>query len=232
VLRACKVLLYAAGVAAIAGVLLCFTSLPWEIYHWLGQPSTNLPGAPDYVVVLGGGGIPSESGLMRCFYGAAAAAEFPEAPVIVALPEKPGETNTSLERMCREMQMRGVAESRLMVEDSGRNTREQALNIRDMLGGRFEERSLLIISSPEHLRRSVMTFRKAGFEDVGARAAWNRALQEDLNLEDVDLGGNIAAPDVGGSMFLRYIFWDRMVYLHRSSRELIAIAYYWLKGWV
>ena len=60
------------------------------VESWLKVADGGAMEAPRYIVVLGGGGIPSDTGLMRTYYGAKHSLSFPNATVILALPADDG----------------------------------------------------------------------------------------------------------------------------------------------
>lgn len=222
-------LLAAGGVFFFGVVALSFTTVPWRIYRGLAHDPCSLSGPPDYIVVLGGGGIPSESGLMRTYRAAEWARQFPSARVVAALPGDEANPDSSLCRMVRELVLRGVARERIQTEPRGQNTREQALRVRAMLPG---DPSLLLVTSPPHMRRALLTFRKAGFTKVAGAAAFNESAE-------MTSGGVTGGPGetgwlarAGESVVLRYDFWNRLGYLGQSAREYAALAYYWLRGWI
>ncbi len=233
-LRLVRVVVILSGIALICGCLLNLTSCPWRVYSWLATDEYVFPGEPDYIVVLGGGGIPSESGLMRTYYGASAATHFfKTAKVIVALPEEPGQEPSSLALMKRELEMRGVSRNRILAEGEGHNTREQALLAARMLGGDFDRYRLLLVTSPEHMKRSLLAFRKAGFKQVMGWPAMDVSVEVEMTYEDDELGGHWSlAPDVGDALMIRYTFWNHLNYTLKSTREIVALAYYWVRGWV
>jgi uncharacterized SAM-binding protein YcdF (DUF218 family) len=92
---------------------------------------------------------------------------------------------------------------------------------------------ILLITSPEHMRRTVLSFRKVGFEKVNALPAFENALEADLSFKDDDLGGNKkGVPDVGKSINMRYQLWNHLKYEILIFREIVALTYYWLRGWI
>lgn len=99
-------LLILAGLALLVLLTLCFTPVPWRIYRWLGTDSAALYAEPDYIVVLGGGGIPSESGLMRTYRAAEEGRRWPTARLIVALPGQVGADTSQADRMRAELILR------------------------------------------------------------------------------------------------------------------------------
>ena len=92
---------------------------------------------------------------------------------------------------------------------------------------------ILVISSPEHLRRSVKCFRKLGFYHVNGLPAFEKAIEADLFFVDKKLGGRkIPGTDVGSNLQVRYQFWTHLRYEVIVMREYLAIFYYKLKGWM
>jgi len=238
--RPLKIFLITLGSIASAGIILAFTPAPFWVWYGLGTSEAQIEGRPDYIVVLGGAGIPSETGLMRTYYAAQAAAFFPDARVIVALPGDTADSLSSVRKMRGELILRGVAPQRILLEDSGTNTRAQALNVRKLtsppapllLKERRTGGEVLLITSPEHLYRAVLTFRKAGFSRVDGIPAFQSDVESDISFSARKLGGRRWVPDVGDSITLRYQFWTQLHYEILIFREYLAIAYYWLMGWI
>ena len=219
-----------AGILFIAILAACFTSYPWHAYMWLSKDNATLDRAPDYIVVLGGGGIPSESGLIRTYHGAEEANRFKDAKVIVALTEDKESRTNFTERMKEELVLRGVSRRRILTEPSGRNTREQALNVAKMVD---HHAVVLVVSSPYHMKRALGAFRKAGFSTVVGSAAYDTSVKSKLAYKSSELGGNaLPVPDIGDRIELRYDFWNSLRYAGEAGREWCALSYYWLRGWI
>lgn len=215
------------GVLTLLLLLLALTPLPGWAYGWLGRSGGDAPGAPEVIVMMGGGGIPSESGLMRCYETAAQAAHHPKARVMVAMPLEPGETNGKPSAVVREIMLRGVERGRIAQEGRGRHTREQALEVWKMTEGSHHPPALLIVSSPEHIRRSVLAFRKVGFRQVGGAGAYSQHLQADLSLPSTS-----PVPNPAHSELFRYRVWENVEVEIRVLRELTALLYYRVRGWI
>jgi len=196
---------------------------------------------PDVIVVLGGGGMPSESGLMRTWYAAKVGNHFDRARIIIALP---GDTTDSLSSVCQmreELVVRGIAKNRVSFEPVGTNTRAQAVNIEnyELRITNYERSSIqhpassiLIITSPDHLYRSVLSFRKAGFRKVDGMPAFETAIESELSFDDRLLGGRRWLPRIGNNLTVRYEFWTQLHYEELVIREWMAVVYYKLKGWI
>lgn len=246
-----KYLLFALGLLFFLQIFLALTSAPFWIWYGMGTKYAGIHRPPDYIVVLGGGGMPSESGLMRCWYAAKAADFFPAARVIIALPGDTADSTSSVNGMKEELVLRGVAPERILIEDSGTNTRAQAVNIYNGISN-IEQRSLniefvrnstvvnryskfkalLLVTSPEHLSRAVRTFKKAGFLRVDGVPAFEEAIEADITFQGKRLGGRKWVPDVGENITVRYQFWTQLNYERLILREWLANGYYWLKGWI
>lgn len=225
-----KRMLLITGVVAAVFVALAFTDLPYWGCYYLGTSQTELSSDPDYIVVMGAGGMPGPEGLMRCYVAADVAKAWPQARVIIAMPTLPGYFNDShTHRMYREMVLRGVDSTRFLFEISGTNTRSQALGIATMVGG-HDTCSVLIVTSPEHMYRAVKVFRKAGFAAAGGVPSFETGLDESLLLTDAERDGKSISPDrLPG---LRYNLWNYLKYEIDFLREIIAIGWYWLNGWI
>jgi uncharacterized SAM-binding protein YcdF (DUF218 family) len=219
------------GIASLVLTLLAFTQLPWKGFAALGDGGPPLKGDPDFIVIMGGGGIPSESGLFRTYAGAEAARRFPKARVVIAVPGETAGTNSTPAKMRDELMMRGVARQRMLFEDKGRNTHEQALNCFKLLAAAGRQPALLIVTSSEHMRRSMLSFRKAGFTGVAGSATEAAAVEADLRIQTSELKDR-HIPDVGQSILLRYTFWNNVIFEAKIAHELTALAYYKLLGWI
>lgn len=229
------------GALSLVPLILAFTTIPYRLWYDLGKRTCEIHRPPDYIVLMGGGGMPSESGLIRCWYTSAIAEKFPRSRVIIALPGDTANPFSSVTAMKKELTLRGVAPERIFYEPAGTNTRSQAMQIRQKLSGSppgnpetidLKAPSLLIITSPEHLYRAVHSFRKAGFYRTDGQAAWERAIESDLAFQGSRLGGRTVVPDIGDNLSLRYRCWTQMDYLLQVTREWFAIGYYLLKGWM
>ncbi|MEI6889613.1 MAG: YdcF family protein [Bacteroidales bacterium] len=220
------------GAIFTLSVLLAFTSAPFWMWYGLSISKAGVNRPPDYIVVLGGGGMPSESGLMRSWYASRTANYFTRAKVIIALPGNSCDSLSSINAMKKELMIRGIAKERIFLEDSGTNTRAQALNIFNPSVLQSFSPSILIITSPEHLRRAVLTFRKAGFKRVDGIPAFEEAIESDLTFNGRKLGGRPWVPDIGNNITFRYQFWTQLHYEELLLRELFALGYYKIKGWI
>ena len=186
------------------------------VESWLKVPDADSMGIPEYIVILGGGSIPSDTGLMRTYYGATHSIAFPEATIIVALPADEDPETSSVGRMKDELVLRGVPASTILMEAKGKNTHEQAERIRAMLGPGAIDDPVHIVTERSHLRRSVLCFRKAGFSRVFGIGTHNTG----------------AEADIGAGTFLRYTLWTNLQLQVRVLREMIATGMYKLRGWI
>lgn len=225
-LRILKWLLYTSGTLGLIFLVLSFTDLPYYAYHWLGTSNAKLQQKPDLIVMLGGNGMPSPDGLIRSYYTAQAALENKNAQVIVALPYCENDSLRELNLARKELMMRGVDSARIAFEPLGFNTHSQAKNIAE----RFADKSkmtVLLVTSPEHMYRSVRTFLKAGFAKAGGMPTFEKPVDEEM-VKDKDSAPGARVKNLS----LRYNMWSYMNYELLALREYCAITYYKLKGWI
>ncbi|MCX6249728.1 MAG: YdcF family protein [Bacteroidetes bacterium] len=225
-----RITLFSFGAIALFFIILALTTAPFHLWYRLSNSKAAIHQQPEYIIVLGGGGMPSETGLIRCWYAAKAASYFQQAKIIIALPGDTADSLSSVNGMKKELVLRGIKPERIFLEDSGTNTRAQALNIASSRVTRHA--SLLIVTSPEHLVRAVLTFKKAGFTKVDGIPAFEEAIESDITFEGKLLGGRKWVPNIGENLTIRYEFWTQLRYEELLLREYFAIAYYWVKGWI
>lgn len=210
-------------------MILSFTTLPFWMYYYLGISHDQLTSKPEYIVVLGGGGIPSESGLMRTYFAAESAEKYPNSKLIIALPGDTLDTLDATYLMRQELVLRGVDFNRIQFESAGTNTRSQAMEIGKVIDNKS---NILLVTSPEHMYRSVLVFKKVGLVNTGGEPAFEKAIDPIFEFEEDELGGRKIIPSIGKNTQLRYQFWNHFKYQIIVYREYIAIAYYKLKGWI
>ena len=229
-LRILRIIFVLSGVFFLICVLLALTTLPFWGYHWLGTSESELKQKPETIILLGGGGMPSESNLIRSWYTEQAAKTFNGAKVVIAMPGDVTDSLSTPRLMKKELILRGVDSSLILFEHLGTNTRSQALNCKELVN---EPEPILLVTSPEHMRRAVLCFRKTGFKNVNALPAFEDAVEADLSFKDDELGGNKKmVPDVGQSIQVRYQIWTHLKYEILIAREMMALAYYRLRGWI
>ncbi|HMM11387.1 MAG TPA: YdcF family protein [Bacteroidales bacterium] len=216
------------GIIAALMTVLSFTDLPWHAYYRLGTGQIDRNPEADYIVVLGAGAVPGHHSLLRCWYAAKAAEELPEAQLIVALPADSNATNTDHQRMIDELVMRGIARQRILSEKKGRNTHVQAINIRKIVND--TDSRLLLITSPEHMYRSILTFRKAGFSKVNGLPTFESAFDDSLLIDSNSSKGRRLNAEQ--NLDLRYNMWSYLQYQIIVLREYAAIAWYKLNGYI
>ena len=237
ILRILKYILFFFGCLFLILFIFCLTSAPFRTWYSLGTKHAGIHRPPELIVVLGGGGMPSESGLMRTWYAARLGNHFFRSKVIIALPGDTVDSLSSVYKMKEELILRGISGKRISFESLGTNTRAQALNIASSRITRYALRvtrdaSLLIVTSPEHLYRAVRTFRKAGFLLVDGCPAFETAIESELSFDDRLLGGKRWLPAIGKNITVRYQFWTQLHYEQLVMREWLAIVYYKLNGWI
>lgn len=213
------------GVFAIFFVLLSFTDLPYYAYHNLGLVEIHDTKNVKNIIVLGGDGMPSPSGLIRSYFGIQAAKENPNARIYIALPKNEDGSLRQLEMLAAEFTSKGISRDLIHFESEGYNTYSQAVNLGKMIN--YKDEKTLIVTSPEHMYRAVNCFRKVGFKQVNSLPTFEIPSDEET-LEKKNKKGKKESEHLS----LRYNMWSYMIYEIKVLREYFAISYYWLKGWI
>jgi uncharacterized SAM-binding protein YcdF (DUF218 family) len=212
-------------------IILAFTEQPFWWYYNLGRSNSVYKFKPDTYVLLGGAGMPSESNLIRAYYTVQLAKKNPNTNIIVSLPEDSAFNNSSSQLLQDFIKKNGIDSSRILAEKKGKNTREQVIQIAKNYPY-LNKKNVVIITSPEHMYRSINCFKKLNFLNVGGEPCFEQEIESDLLYDDNQLGGRKNSIKVGNSMQLRYQFWNHLKYQILVYREYTAYLYYKLRGWV
>jgi len=232
-IKALKILFFLASFFLILLILLAFTPVPFHAFYNLGTSQASILKKPDYIILLGGSGMPSENNLIRLYYATRLAEYCPESRIIIALPGDTANPESSVNLMRREMILRGCDSSRISLEPTGKNTRAQAIQIRKMTDTNPSSTYYVVVTSPEHLYRAVLTLRKSGLYLVGGVPAFENPNESEIRFDDLALGGkNKFLPKIGDNLTVRYNFWTQLHYEIMVIREYLAIAWYGIKGWI
>lgn len=214
------------GSIALLMLFLSFTDLPYYAYHRLGTSGTQLQQSPDYIILFGGSGMPTPDGLIRAYYTATVAKELDSAQIIIANPDELKAIEDSLASYTHELLIRGIDSSRIQYDTVGYNTYTQAQNIAQMiLSDTSPSPVVLVVTSPEHMYRSVKCLQKAGIDSVGGTASFEIPLDEDQLIKK----GKITKLEKD-KLNLRYNMWSYLNYELIVMREYMAIGYYRLRG--
>lgn len=231
-LKIIRITLLIMGGLFLVVFVLALTSLPYWARYKLARTASGLYDNTQTIVVMGAGGFPSESTLMRMWYTAELANEFTQAKLVVTTPGTFADSSSTVFHMYQYLIESGIDSCRILIEDEGLNTRHQALMVHEMFEKGLFKEPIVIVSSPAHIYRSVKCFQKVGFTSVGGKPATEMALETDLRINEKLLGGNDFISVANNSISLRYKFWDYLKYEVEVLREYIAISYYKLKGWI
>lgn len=216
---------FSLGVLFVLMLALAFTSAPFYMHYRLGQnPDNHIEiSHPQLVVMFGGAGMPSEDNLMRLYHTAALARHY-EIPVLLVHPED----SLCQAEMTRLLHQGGIDSIRYMTD--GTNTRSQALELMATYPELLRE-EFIVVTSPEHVRRTIKCLNKVGFQNIIGKAAYPATVDFDLSLKKQKLGGNTVIPSVE-SVKMRYTFFNYLKLEITCLREYLALGYYKLKGWI
>lgn len=223
-----KVLFITLGIVFLLQLIISFTSLPFWMYYYLGVNDGKFCGQPEYIVVLGGGGMPSESGLMRTYHASNISKKYLKSKIIISLPGDTLDRVSSVFLMKIEMMNRGIDSTRISFENTGTNTRMQALNIAEKIAS---ESKIIIVTSPDHMYRACKTFQKAGLKYSCGKPAFEKAIEASIELNE-ELNNESLLCAIAKQKQFRYQFWNHLKYQNLVYREYFAIAYYKLRGWI
>jgi len=221
--RFAKWLLVFLGIIFLILILLGFTERPFWAYYALSSPQERLTTPPEKIVLMGADGMPSKKNLIRCYFAIEAAKTYPETRIIIALPQP--DTTTSddnLLKMSNEFTAKGIDSTRILFETTGVNTYSQVKNMCEILN---PDEPVLVITSPEHMKRTLLCFKKQGFINVSGQASFGNDINPEL-LKQAE------GDYVSGSLALRYNIWTQFQYEIIVAREYMALLYYKYKGWI
>jgi uncharacterized SAM-binding protein YcdF (DUF218 family) len=227
ILRIFRIFLFTLGGIALIMSVLAFTSVPFWTRYWLGTTQGQYTFKPDYIVMLGGSGMPSEDNLIRLYYTSELAHKDTMAQCVIVHPLD----SMVYVKMRDELTAKQIDTSRIYFQHIGTNTRAQALGLAQSFPHILES-NIVIVSSSEHILRSVLAFRKVGFKHVGACPAMESDMHINLAFDGDKLGGKKYIPDVGQDVGVRYNFWSYLKIEIICLREFSALAYYKLQGWI
>lgn len=215
------------GSVALIMVILAFTRLPFDAHRFLGESNSRYEFTPEVVLMMGGSGMPSSANLMRLWYVAEAAHQYPKAEIILVHVPDSGVSHA----MASFLRLMDIDSSRIRFHLKGNSTREQVLELRNSWPSLMRKR-LVVITSPDHMYRSLGVFRKVGFKTVGGISAFEVPVFISLDYDHRRLGGRKMVPDVSQHLDLRYNFWNHIKLEIICLREYMAILYYRLNGWI
>jgi uncharacterized SAM-binding protein YcdF (DUF218 family) len=228
-LKILKIFLISMGSILTIAIILSMTNYPFWALHWLGTHNADLDVEPNMLVLMGGGGMPSADGLNRCYHAAETAHFHENCKIIIAIPSDTTKKEKSPEvLMAHELMIRGIDSTRFLFESVGTNTYTQVMKIKEMLS-MYDPDTLAIrvITSPEHVLRSVAVFRKAGFNHVGGHPSFGVDIDKESLLDKKEMRHL-----KDGQLNLRYNMWNYLKYEITVVREYCAILYYKLRGWM
>ena len=205
------------GLAALFALQVVVASCPIPEWFmgWLSCSGMEVEHEPRYVVVLGHD-IPSQAGLICAYYAAKSGQGRTGITYIIAMPTNDDPDDSSPGRIRDELVLRGIPGPDILFETTGLNTHQQAVRVREMIGDEALTQPLLLVTSPSHMRRALLCFRKQGFTRITCLPAY-------------DTSGQI---DLGPWVFFRYTFWARLEWQATIARELTALVVYKLRGWI
>ncbi len=225
-----KWLFISLGIITLIINIFALTTLPFYMHRSLGEDASwendsTTQFTPDYIIMFGGAGMPSESNLIRLYYTAEIAGKLHK-PIILVHPED----SVCQAEMTKYLVNTGISSDSIMYMTGGSNTRSQSVCLADSFP-QLKEASSLIITAPEHLSRTLKCLKKCEIENIRGIGAFESTVDFDLELDKTKLKGNKFVPDIE-STNLRYTYWNYLKLEIICFREYFAILYYWAKDWI
>jgi uncharacterized SAM-binding protein YcdF (DUF218 family) len=201
--------------------------------EWQYLPSGEIPKA-DVIVVLGGGTEAAEqprpmvelnSAGDRVLYGAELFLQGKAPNILLSggnITWMDGKASTPAYEMSQIMHMMGVPDSALWLQDQSQNTYEDAAFSAKILREKGITR-IILVTSAQHMPRSVALFKKQGFEVIPApvdfrvtQESWNNLFE--ANLADQLVGLFPTVSNISGTS--------------SAMKEYIGFWVYRLRGWL
>jgi uncharacterized SAM-binding protein YcdF (DUF218 family) len=219
-------------------ILLAVTSSAW-VSDWVVRsleyqnlPQANIPKA-DAIVVLGGATRPAvpprpwvevaEEG-DRVLYAGKLYREGKAPRVILSggRVDWDGSNNQpEAADMAELLKTMGVPESAMLQEPTSRNTRENAVNTKQIMDQQGI-RKILLVTSALHMPRSLKIFQKLGIDTIPAPTDFLSTDQERQAFQNTTEAITLnSLPDA-----------ERMRNTTRALKEYVGIGVYWLRGWL
>lgn len=193
-------------------------------------PQGELPKA-EAIVVLGGA---TESAIAprpwvelreegdRVLYGAKLYRDGKAPKVILSggrVDWRPGSASES-EDMAVLMETMGVPRSAMLQDPTSLNTRENAVNVKQILDAQGI-RQVLLVTSAMHMPRSLLIFKKLGIDAIPAPTDYTALTLDQASKNSTEAAILDALPDA-----------DQLRRTTRALKEYIGIFIYQLRGWV
>jgi uncharacterized SAM-binding protein YcdF (DUF218 family) len=195
-------------------------------------PQANIPTA-DAIVVLGGATRPAVSPRPwvevaeegdRVLYAAKLYREGKAPRIILSGGRVEWDGSNNLPEsadMAELLKTMGVPETAMVQEPTSRNTRENAVNTKQIMDQQGI-RKILLVTSALHMPRSLRIFQKLGIDAIPAPTDFLSTDHERENFQNTAESITLnTLPDA-----------ERLRNTTRALKEYVGIGVYWLRGWV
>ena len=96
-----------------------------------------------------------------------------------------------------------------------------------MYSTKLGDKSVLVVTSPQHMLREILTLKKSDFTDVGGLPTFESPIDPKSlvrkNINNIDVPENLA---------LRYNMWSYLICEIKVAREFTALLNNRLMGWI
>lgn len=124
------------------------------------------------------------------------------------------------EDMAELLETMGVPRSAILLEPTSLNTRENAVNTKQIMDAQGI-RQILLVTSAMHMPRSLLIFKKLGINAIPAQTDYTAVHIDPESLKTLEAVTLDLLPDA-----------EQIRRTTRALKEYIGIFIYWLRGWV
>ena len=212
------------GLVFVLMFFLACTDIPYNALMRLAEvPSCERP--PRYIFVQGGNAFPSADALLLQYHLEKSREQFPEAKIYYCLPSVSSDTSGESYIRARLVSIADTCPLQLKVISDGVNTHDEIQKLVSLLPHDSLHCSLLLITKPEHYKRSIACLNRSGITDICG-----------INTMDTPVPPSLLAHGEESkrspALLWRYNVWSYLQYEIIIFREYCAILYYRLKSYI
>lgn len=211
---------FAFGVFSFLFLILCFTPLPYYLYHNPANYPIKKYLPVQGILVPGGNGMPTADGLFRCYKAAEALQQYKTAKCYILHVSELNDTTSEIFLMKKEMEKLGISSNRIILLARGKTTYEQMKQFAELKTDTAN--NLMVITKPVHFYRCRKVLQKMGYSNVFSYYVHENNTPEELITKK--------SKNISDNPALRYNLWSYAIYLIEVMREYFAIGYYYLTG--
>ncbi len=227
---------WAAGFLGVALVILLVSSSEWtarqltKSLEFQNIPQGELPAA-DAIVILGGAtnppdpprpGVDLREEGDRVIYGGQLfrAGKAPKIILSGGRVDWWGKSSPESADMATILEFIGLPATALIQEPNSLNTRQNAVNVKQILDAQGMKK-ILLVTSAMHMPRSLRIFRKLGIDAIAAPTDYRITTSQDA-----------LPPTAAAAVLSALPSAENLHYTSKALKEYVGLVVYWLRGWI